>query len=120
MSAPKRKSALRQELERTRQAAGLLSVALNLSMNGKPDASARALGTAAGESYTLRLYGAKRADGGVVLSTFRFAGQSDFTSAHYLEELRRDTQLPILYRLAVENLYIQRNRIVEARERGPA
>ena len=40
--------------------------------------------------YTVRLVGAERAEGGIVLVTFAPKGQRPFTEAHYLDAYYRD------------------------------
>lgn len=83
---------LEQAYERAREQESILYVALNLAMSGKPDHVEKlrekdwnnhdSLGT-----YTYRLYGANRTDGGYVILTYSFPGQSDSTCAYLLDRM---------------------------------
>lgn len=103
---------LSAELQRVQRSESMLSVVLNLVLNGKPDATERVT-VQSGESYTLKLYGAKRADGGTVLVTFKCKGQSPHTAAYLLDDMHArpvGTQ-DLAIACAVDRLTIARNRL---------
>lgn len=64
----------------------ILSIVLNLAVNGKPEATETVRG-APGERYTFKLYGAGRASGGYVLETFHCTGQQPHSAAYRLDDL---------------------------------
>lgn len=76
---------LQAEYERVNRLNGLLCIALTLSMAGKPDVTETARHD--GQTWTYRLYGATRADGGIVLETYATRGQRPHTVCHYLDAL---------------------------------
>ncbi len=75
------------ERARLAKSEGLLGIALNLTLHGKPDATEQC--SHEGDRWRLQLYGARRADGGIVIETFYHPGQSPHSAAHYLEDLTR-------------------------------
>lgn len=89
----------------------ILSVALNLVANTKPDATER-VRVGVGQHYTLKLYGATRADGGYVLVTFHCQGQSPHSAAYYLDEYRRQLQHDFPLCAALDRLAIARARLL--------
>ena len=109
------------DAERSRLATseGLLTVALNLTLHGKPDATEQC--SHEGDRWKLQLYGARRADGGLVVETFYHPGQSPHSAVHYLEDL---TRIPgrfseggMKYTEALSRLRATRDRIVYESER---
>ena len=110
------------DAERSRLATseGLLTVALNLTLHGKPDATEQC--SHEGDRWKLQLYGARRADGGLVVETFYHPGQSPHSAVHYLEDL---TRIParlseggMKYTEALSRLRSARDRIVYESERA--
>jgi len=75
------------ERARIAKSEGLLGIALNLTLHGKPDATEQC--SHEGDRWKLQLYGAHRADGGLVVETFYHPGQSPHSAVHYLEDLTR-------------------------------
>lgn len=75
-------------LDRTERALYAHSVALMLSRRGRPDAVERV--KLDGDTYVLELYGRARADGGVLVQTFKHKGQLDSIQAFYFEDYRAD------------------------------
>lgn len=102
------------EMERVSRENNLLSIGLQCAMNDAPEATERA--TVDTCRYTLRLYRSTACHGGIVLMTFHHAGQSDSTTAHYLEEIRF-SNLPELLplRCALEHLLVARQRLLDGR-----
>lgn len=110
-----------QAIERAnanRTEAGVLSLALNFLASGRePDhVEDWTSGHEGEDSYRASLYGAKRADGGIVVITFRHEGQSPHTIARYLE--RWDSDLRGLHlteflpeKIACERIVRARNQI---------
>lgn len=106
-------AALAESVEGLRRDKYCLDIALSLVCNTKPDAVETIKGDSPGQRYVLKLYGAQRACGGVVITTFYCRGQSPTTSAHYLDNLR--IGLPSLdMRCAVDRLIVTRNKLLEA------
>ena len=60
------------ERARLAKSEGLLVIALNLTLHGKPDATVQV--SHEGDRWKLQLYGARRADGGFVVETFYHPG----------------------------------------------
>ena len=75
------------ERSRLAKSEGLLNIALNLTLHGKPDATEQV--SHEGDRWKLQLYGARRADGGFVVETFYHPGQSPHSAVHYLDDLTR-------------------------------
>lgn len=107
------------ERSRLGKSEGLLGIALNLTLHGKPDATEQC--SHEGDRWKLQLYGARRAEGGLVVETFYHPGQSPHSAVHYLEDL---TRIPaplseggLKYSQALERLRVARNRIVSEAER---
>ena len=102
------------ERERLAKSEGILGIALNLTLHGKPDATEQC--SHEGDRWKLQLYGARRADGGLVVETFYHPGQSPHSGVHYLEDL---TRIParlseggMKYTEALSRLRATRDRIV--------
>lgn len=102
------------ERARLAKSEGLLGIALNLTLHGKPDATEQC--SHEGDRWKLQLYGARRADGGLVVETFYHPGQSPHSAVHYLEDL---TRIParvseggMKYTEALSRLRATRDRIV--------
>ncbi len=107
------------ERARLAKSEGLLGIALNLTLHGKPDATEQC--SHEGDRWKLQLYGARRADGGLVVETFYHPGQSPHSAVHYLEDL---TRIPaplseggMKYTEALSRLRATRDRIVCDSER---
>jgi len=107
------------ERSRLAKSEGLLSSALNLTLHGKPDATEQC--SHEGDRWKLQLYGARRADGGLVVETFYHPGQSPHSAVHYLDDL---TRIPgrlseggMKYTEALSRLRSTRDRIVNESER---
>ena len=107
------------ERARLTKSEGLLGIALNLTLHGKPDATEQC--SHEGDRWKLQLYGAHRADGGLVVETFYHPGQSPHSAVHYLEDL---TRIPgrlseggMKYTEALSRLRATRDRIVCDSER---
>lgn len=107
------------ERERLAKSEGLLGIALNLTLHGKPDTTEQC--SHEGDRWKLQLYGAHRADGGLVVETFSHPGQSPHSAVHYLEDL---TRIPgrlseggMKYTEALGRLRIARDRLVYEAER---
>ena len=105
---------LDSERARLAKSEGLLGIALNLTLHGKPDATEQC--SHEGDRWKLQLYGARRADGGFVVETFYHPGQSPHSGVHYLEDL---TRIParfseggMKYTEALSRLRATRDRIV--------
>lgn len=97
--------------------ASLLGKALNHVINSKPDAVERVKDGDC--KYTLALYGSTRADGGIVLCTYRAPKQTPYTVAHYLDTMHSDyahipTELGVSMATALGRLTTTRNRILFA------
>ncbi len=111
----KRKSyaELQSEAARLSRENALQCVAITLLANQHPDAIER-LKEKDGSRHTLKLYGAERACGGIVIHTFYHSGQDPSSSAHYLDEMAswKDCQLQL--RCAIEHLVVWRNRSLAA------
>jgi hypothetical protein len=97
----------------------LLGIALNLTLHGKPDATEQV--SHEGDQWKLQLYGARRADAGIVVETFYHPGQSPHSAVHYLDDL---TRIParlsdggMKYTEALSRLRSARDRIVYESER---
>ena len=108
------------ERSRLAKSEGLLSIALNLTLHGKPDATEQV--SHEGDQWKLQLYGARRADGGLVVETFYHPGQSPHSAVHYLDDL---TRIParlsdggMKYTDALSRLRCARDRIVSESERS--
>ena len=108
------------ERSRLAKSEGLLSIALNLTLHGKPDATEQV--SHEGDRWKLQLYGARRADGGLVVETFYHPGQSPHSAVHYLDDL---TRIParlsdggMKYTEALSRLRSARDRIVSDSERS--
>ena len=108
------------ERSRLAKSEGLLSIALNLTLHGKPDATEQV--SHEGDRWKLQLYGARRADGGLVVETFYHPGQSPHSAVHYLDDL---TRIParlsdggMKYTDALSRLRCARDRIVSESERS--
>ena len=108
------------ERSRLAKSEGLLSIALNLTLHGKPDATEQV--SHEGDQWKLQLYGARRADGGLVVETFYHPGQSPHSAVHYLDDL---TRIParlsdggMKYTEALSRLRCARDRIVSESERS--
>ena len=108
------------ERSRLAKSEGLLSIALNLTLHGKPDATEQV--SHEGDRWKLQLYGARRADGGLVVETFYHPGQSPHSAVHYLDDL---TRIParlsdggMKYTEALSRLRSARDRIVSESERS--
>ncbi len=106
------------ERARLAKSEGLLGIALNLTLHGKPDATEQC--SHEGDRWKLQLYGARRADGGIVVETFYHPGQSPHSAVHYLEDL---TRIPVRlseggmkYTEALSGLRYTRDRIVRESE----
>ena len=107
------------ERSRLAKSVGLLGIALNLTLHGKPDATEQV--SHEGDRWKLQLYGARRADGGLVVETFYHPGQSRHSAVHYLDDL---TRIParlsdggMKYTEALSRLRSTRDRIVCESER---
>ncbi len=107
------------ERARLSKSEGLLGIALNLALHGKPDATEQC--SHEGDRWKLQLYGARRADGGFVVETFYHPGQSPHSAVHYLDDL---TRIParlsdggMKYTEALSRLRSTRDRIVYESER---
>ena len=99
---------------------GLRGIALNLTLHGKPDATEQC--SHEGDRWKLQLYGARRADGGLVVETFYHPGQSPHSAVHYLEDLTRipparSAEDGMRYTEALSRLRSARDRIVSESER---
>ncbi len=106
------------ERSRLAKSEGLLGIALSLTLHGKPDATEQC--SHEGDRWKLQLYGARRADGGLVVETFFHSGQSPHSTVHYLEDL---TRIPgplseggMKYTEALSRLRSTRDRIVRESE----
>jgi hypothetical protein len=105
------------ECERLNRQNGVLSLALSLSTSGSPDATEVAYSDR--YRYVFKLYGARRADGGIVTMTFHAPDERPITSAYYLEDLASTyrgcslTDEMTSLRNAVDKLYVKRNRLVD-------
>ena len=102
------------ERARLAKSEGLLGIALNLMLHGKPDVTEQC--SHEGDRWKLQLYGSRRADGGLVVETFYHPGQSPHSAVHYLEDL---TRIParlseggMKYTEALSRLRCARDRIV--------
>jgi hypothetical protein len=69
------KFVLRAELDSERTRTHIARTALQLALTKRPDASERV--RVDGGCYVLRLYGTKRADGGILVVIWKCPGQSD-------------------------------------------
>ena len=67
----------------------LATYAWHMANGHEPDAVETVDGRDPGESYTLALYGASRADGGTLVSTFRYPGQFASVTAKRFDEAYR-------------------------------
>ena len=107
---------IESELTRLSRSESLLSIALNLVMNKpKPDAQERFRIDGSGR-YVLRLYGAHRACGGIVVETFYCSGQSPHSAAYYLEDMAqraRDGMEPLSMAQAIARLVSVRNQLTD-------
>lgn len=108
----KRKSyaELIDEVTRLQGSESLLHVALHLVNNARPDATERA--HVEGGRYILSLYGATRACGGIVVSTYHHKGQTPQTDAAYLDDMERIQSLDLQIASAVNRLTLARNRLL--------
>jgi len=100
-----------------REEAGILSLALGYVANGdKPD-HVEDWWIDGEDHYRAQLFGAKRADGGIVVITFRHPGQRPHTIAKYVDRWDGDCRtfagLPeyLSERIACERIVSARNRI---------
>ena len=107
------------ERSRLAKSEGLLDIALNLTLHGKPDATEQV--SHEGDRWKFQLYGARRADGGFVVETFYHPGQSPHSAVQYLDDL---TRIPgrfseggMKYTDALSRLRSARERIVRESER---
>ena len=110
------------ERSRLAKSEGLLSIALNLTLHGKPDATEYVSNE--GDRWKLQLYGARRTDGGFVVETFYHPGQSPHSAVHYLDDL---TRIParlsdggMKYTEALSRLRSVRDRIAVCETERPA
>ena len=105
---------LTAEVALLQRSESLLSVALNLIVNNRPNATER-VRIAAGEYYTFKLYGARRADGGMILETFHCKGQQPHSAVRYLDDMlsiANSITQDLRIRCALERLGIARNRLL--------
>jgi len=102
------------EPARLAKSKGLLGIALYLTLHGKPDATEQC--SHEGDRWKLQLYGARRAEGGIVIETFYHPGQSPHSAVHYLEDLTRipgrSSEGGMKYTEALSKLRVARDRIV--------
>lgn len=110
------------ERARLAKSEGLLGIALNLTLHGKPDATEQV--SHEGDRWKFQLYGARRADGGFVVETFYHPGQSPHSAVHYLDDL---TRIParlsdggMKYTEALSRLRSVRDRIAVGETERPA
>lgn len=107
---------LHAERDRLARSEGLLSLALNLVLQGKR-AEATEQASHEGGRWRLQLFGAARADGGIVIETYFHPGQAPHSAAYYLDDLARVpgplSEGGLKYARAVERLTVVRNRIVD-------
>ena len=110
------------ERARLAKSEGLLGIALNLTLHGKPDATEQV--SHEGDRWKFQLYGARRADGGFVVETFYHPGQSPHSAVHYLDDL---TGIParlsdggMKYTEALSRLRSVRDRIAVGESERPA
>lgn len=107
------------ERARLAKSEGLLGIALNLTLHGKPDATEQC--SHEGDRWKLQLYGARRADGGLVVETFYHPGQSPHSAVHYLDDLTgisgRLSEGGMKYTEALSRLRSARDRIATESER---
>lgn len=105
---------LHAERDRLAQSEGLLSLALNLLLQGRK-AEATEQASHDGGRWRLQLFGAARADGGIVIETYFHPGQAPHSAAYYLDDLARVpgplSEGGLKYANAVERLTVARNRI---------
>jgi hypothetical protein len=104
---------LHAERDRLARSEGLLSVALNVLIRGKAEATEQV--SHDGGRTKLQLFGASRADGGIVIETYYHPGQASHSAAYYLDDLARVpghlSEGGLKYASAVERLTLARNRI---------
>ncbi len=107
------------ERSRLAKSEGLLGIALNLTLHGNPDATEQC--SHEGDRWKLQLYGAHRADGGLVVETFYHPGQSPHSAVHYLDDLTgipgRLSEGGMKYTEALSRLRATRDRIATESER---
>ena len=82
------KNVARNLYEQAERNAWINQIALTLAVTTGPDARERI--RLDDDTYTLSLYGAHRADGGIVVVRFSHQGQNDSVMASYFDEYARD------------------------------
>lgn len=101
------------ERDRLTKSEGVLSIAINLLVQGKADATEQV--SHDDGRWRLSLFGAARADGGIVIETYYHPGQAPHSAAYYLDDLARVpghlSEGGLKYASAVERLTMARNRI---------
>lgn len=124
---PPTKQELVDENRRIKQEASILFLALGCLAGGDvPDAEEWADEPGGEFRYQFRLYGATRADGGIVVVTYHHPQQRPGTTAHYLEDMdqlwRAGDASTLPLRCAFDRLRVARNRILfsQAESEQPA
>ena len=101
------------ERDRLTKSEGVLSIAVNLLVQGKAEATEQVSHDCG--RWRLSLFGAARADGGIVIETYYHPGQAPHSAAYYLDDLARVpghlSEGGLKYASAVERLTMARNRI---------
>lgn len=110
------KQELAAEADRLRRSEGILQTALQLVVCDDPEATERV--KIDGGVITLRLFGSRRADGGLVVETFSAPGQRPQVSAKLLDSMRvvvmgSGDHDSLKLACAVERLTIVRNTLAE-------
>ncbi len=104
---------LLSERDRLAKSEGVLSLALNLLVRGKAEVIEQV--SHDGGRWKLSLFGAARADGGIVIETYLHPGQAPHSAAYYLDDLARVpghlSEGGLKYASAIERLTLARNRI---------
>lgn len=102
---------LEAEFERAKRELDIYQTALMLSIRALPDAVTTVRFD--GWSHRYELYGATRADGGVVVIISKTKGQADSITARRLDDLDYPVDRP-MFRAAVNQLCMERLKLVEA------
>ena len=112
-------ASLKEQLSMLRKEADISSSALHLVLTTKPDLYDRAVirRDGAKEVYALKLYGARRAHGGILVIIFHTHGQSPMVAEtsyfeHAVTCVRLNHALPLEYREAFERL-AQRHKLLD-------
>ena len=108
-------SVMRESIDEKVKRSDELADALNLALTTKPDAVER-VREDADRRYTLSLYGATRAHGGIVVVRFDCRGQLPTVSARYFDAYRNEYAVREFTPLAIacDRLSVARQRKLDA------